>query len=73
MQCNIDAKGKAARLKGGIGVLIMSIIVTALAFFIEISWLIYPAIILAFAGLFMIFEARKGWCALRALGFKTPL
>jgi len=26
-----------------------------------------------FAGLFQIFEARKGWCALRAMGIKTPV
>lgn len=24
-------------------------------------------------GAFQIFEARAGWCALRAMGFKTPL
>lgn len=25
------------------------------------------------AGAFGVFEARKGWCAVRALGFKTPV
>lgn len=28
---------------------------------------------LALAGLFMLFEARRSWCALRACGIKTPL
>ena len=26
-----------------------------------------------FGGAFAIFEARKGWCIVRAIGFKTPL
>ncbi|HET9929795.1 MAG TPA: hypothetical protein VFQ35_03875 [Polyangiaceae bacterium] len=25
------------------------------------------------SGAFAIFEARKGWCAVRALGIKTPV
>ena len=26
-----------------------------------------------FGGAFAIFEARKGWCIVRAIGIKTPL
>ena len=29
--------------------------------------------ILILAGLFQLFESRKGWCAIRAMGFKTPI
>ena len=26
----------------------------------------------AFGGAFMLFEARAGWCVVRAMGFRTP-
>lgn len=29
--------------------------------------------ILAAIGLFCLYEARKSWCAIRALGIKTPI
>jgi hypothetical protein len=29
--------------------------------------------LLVAGGLFAWFEARRGWCAVRALGFKTPV
>jgi Protein of unknown function (DUF2892) len=31
------------------------------------------AVALAGSGLFMLFEAFKGWCVARACGLKTPL
>ena len=75
MQCNIDAKGKAARLKMGILSLIGSLILTGLiirgVFEGEIWWLMAGGS--AFGGAFAIFEARAGWCIIRAMGFKTPL
>ncbi|MBT6728200.1 MAG: hypothetical protein HOA75_15830 [Deltaproteobacteria bacterium] len=33
----------------------------------------YPIAAIAFGGAFAIFEARAGWCVIRAMGFKTPL
>ena len=75
-ECNIDARGKAVRLLGGIitvaaaivlGVLIQfSIIPTS-----QVSWLAVAG--LMFGGLFAIYEGRTGWCVVRAMGFKTPL
>jgi hypothetical protein len=32
-----------------------------------------PAVALAGSGIFMLFEALKGWCVARACGLKTPL
>jgi hypothetical protein len=32
-----------------------------------------PAVALAGSGVFMLFEAFKGWCVARACGLKTPL
>ena len=75
MQCNIDARGKAARLKAGILALIGSLILTGLivggVFEGTIWWLMAGGS--AFGGAFAIFEARAGWCVIRAMGFKTPL
>jgi len=75
-QCNIDAKGKAVRLIGGILTVVASIIIAGLIEFSvipsgQISWL--TVIAMMFGGLFAIYEGRTGWCVVRAMGFKTPL
>ena len=73
--CNIDAAGKAARLRTGImavtggaflGVGILTGIVTGP------FWWLATAGALA-GGAFSIFEARAGWCVVRAIGIRTPL
>ena len=75
MQCNIDAKGKAARLKLGIlamiGALCLTLITAAGVVEGSIWWLMAGGT--AFGGAFAIFEARAGWCIIRAMGIKTPL
>lgn len=75
MQCNIDAKGKAARLKLGIlamiGALCLTLITAAGIVEGSIWWLMAGGT--AFGGAFAIFEARAGWCIVRAMGIKTPL
>lgn len=74
MQCNIDAKGKAVRLMAGAAVEAFGLFAGALWFFgVAPDWSVYPAIGAAIGGLFMIFEGLSGWCAIRAMGFKTPL
>lgn len=72
LACNIDARGKALRLRLGIGLVLVG--VASLALWAvpnggALAWLV--ALGLLVSGAFSIFEARKGWCALRALGFKT--
>jgi hypothetical protein len=61
---NIDNRGRAAR--GGI----------ALVFLLGGGCLISVANVLAtifiLVGLFCAFEAWRGWCAIRACGFKLP-
>ncbi len=32
-----------------------------------------PAVLLLGSGIFMLFEAVRGWCVARACGLKTPL
>ena len=68
MQCNIDARGKAYRLKMGIASLLLAAVIGTLIFFdvLESStwWYILSAV--TFGGAFTIFEARAGWCIVRA-------
>jgi hypothetical protein len=74
LSCNIDAKGKAVRLIYGVILLAGGI---ALGLFwargseSPFRWIVSMA--LGAAGAFAIFESRKGWCALRAMGFKTSI
>jgi hypothetical protein len=74
MQRNIDARGRAFRRNSGI-----ACCVTGLAAVVRATWSYYrvPLLIvgsiLILAGLFQLYEARKGWSAIRAMGFKTPI
>jgi hypothetical protein len=74
LQCNIDSKGRAARLVYGVVVLLGGI--AAAVFWARTAgsvWAWVVAASLVAAGAFAIFEARAGWCVVRAMGFKTPI
>ena len=74
MQCNIDQKGRTARFISGVVTIAAALIVTGLCYFGRLSPAFYwLAAVLVPLGAFQIFEARKGWCAMRAMGFKTPM
>ena len=74
VQCNIDSRGKAARL-------IYGIVVVAIGLGLLLFWALRGGGILGWVisvacvamGAFSIFEARAGWCVIRAMGFKTPM
>lgn len=74
LQCNIDSKGKLARLIYGIVFVLAGIV---LAYFWAVPsgslfrWIVSVGLILS--GGFAIFEAYTGWCIVRAMGFKTPM
>jgi len=74
LACNIDAKGKAVRLRYGIALTLIGG-VCALAWAVPsggpVAWLVTGGLVAG--GAFAIFEARAGWCAIRALGIKTPV
>ncbi len=74
MTCNIDAKGRAIRRTAGVLCCVLGIILLALALAAHgYRWLfIGIGLTLLAAGLFQLYESRKGWCALRAMGMKTP-
>lgn len=72
LTCNIDAKGKAARLIYGIALSILGLVLIWFWARPAGSWYAWACSLLALAGGgFAIFEARAGWCVVRALGFKT--
>ena len=75
MQCNIGEKGRAVRMKGGIATILGAIFVSILTLTGTLSDAIgwFAAISMFFGGAFAVFEARKGWCIIRAMGIKTPL
>lgn len=74
-ECNIDARGKTLRFIGGIFALLGG----AVGYYIlEGDYLPIPetlgqlgVVAAVIGGAFSIFEARAGWCIVRALGFKT--
>ncbi len=70
--CNIDQKGRSARLRAGI---VAGVLGAASAVFWAMpsgGWLEWGVSGLLIAmGLFCVFEAAMGWCVCRAMGFKT--
>ena len=78
-ECNIDARGKAVRLKLGIRGVVVGLVLTTVFYIAEINYGINLAIIwliplgITGGGAFAIIEAWTGWCAVRALGFRTPV
>lgn len=73
MECNIDAAGKKLRFIYGLIMLAAAAVVAVLAGLSVLTgwWPWAVALALALMGGFGVFEARAGWCAVRAMGFKT--
>ena len=74
-ECNIDARGQAARLVGGRGAggfgLVLAVFTLLGGLPTNLGWIAAGGSM--FGGAFAIFEARTAWCVVRALGFKTRL
>ena len=73
LRCNIDAKGRLVRLIYGVAlVLIGAVLFLAWARRDggAVAWAV--SVVAVLGGAFAIFESRKGWCAVRAMGIKTP-
>ena len=62
---NIDNKGRLMR-----GLLALALLAGAVFGFTLSVWL---GLVLFASGLFVAFEALRGWCALRACGIRTKL
>ena len=74
LTCNIDARGKAARLRIGIGGLAIGVVLL-LAWALPSGelwpWIVTSGVLVGAA--FSVFEARAGWCVVRAMGFRTRI
>jgi uncharacterized membrane protein HdeD (DUF308 family) len=73
MQCNIDQRGRRVRLVYGILNLVLGVVLALAAAMGQSPWLWLFAAVLLAGGAFAIYESRKGWCVVRAMGFKTPV
>ena len=62
---NISNTGRLVRGLGALALLLGA----GIGFFVSI-WL---GVVLAVSGVFVLFEALRGWCLLRACGLKTRL
>lgn len=69
--CNIDQSGRRVRLVAGIVVDTFGtgLIIAGLIYSMKV--LVMLGVIASLSGTFMIVEGAIGWCALRAMGFKT--
>jgi hypothetical protein len=70
--CNIDARGKRVRLALGLLLLVLGLVLCvswARPVGGALAWGVTAACLLGAA--FLGYEARTGWCALRAMGIKT--
>ena len=73
-QCNIDAKGKAVRLVYGIVLVVVGVVLIFAWARPSGGWVAWTVtFLILLSGGFAIYEARAGWCVMRAMGFKTPL
>lgn len=73
MQCNIDERGARLRRVWGIVGLLAAAGGAGAAWWLADGWLWLAAGVCAGMGGFALFEARKKWCAIRAMGMKTPV
>ncbi|MBI1742328.1 DUF2892 domain-containing protein [Candidatus Acetothermia bacterium] len=72
MTCNIDRRGRWARGIPGVLLIIGALIWHWVASDAGI-WMNLLHLLIGLVGAFMIFQALAGWCAIRAMGFRTPL
>ena len=74
LQCNIDSRGKVARLVWGL-LLIAAGAAAAATWALPAGawWAWVVCALLVAGGAFAVFEARAGWCVVRAMGWKTPI
>tara|TARA_B100001564_G_C20597805_1_gene651120 strand:- start:450 stop:683 length:234 start_codon:yes stop_codon:yes gene_type:complete len=73
--CNIDAKGRLVRFFTGILAILGGFTIAILIVKGILSSETYGIIVAGsiVGGAFAMWEAREGWCVVRALGIKTPL
>ncbi len=73
MQCNIDRRGRAARILTGAAVEAAGLGLLTWWYFQGPAWTPWVGMGCVVGGNFAMIEGALGWCAIRAMGFRTPL
>jgi hypothetical protein len=73
MQCNIDERGARVRRLWGATNLVIAVLAALLAAWSGLWWVWIIAAVALMAGVLGMFEAKKKWCVMRAMGVKTPM
>lgn len=75
MRCNIDHRGRRVRLVSGIILVLfgLGLLTSAAGGALGGVWPWAAGGAVLLGGGFQIFEARAGWCTLRAMGFRTKI
>ena len=75
MECNIDARGKALRLFGGLASILGGPCIAGVAYLdiVELPYLWYASAGMLAGGSLGVFEGWSGWCVARAMGIWTPI
>jgi len=70
---NITAAGRWVRAISGLVLIALAALLIGLAWPVSAAARWVAVALLVLLGLFQLFEARKGWCVLRACRIKTPI
>ena len=73
LACNIDRRGQKARVVGGVMVDLAGVGLVVIGVLTGSQGALTGGVLLCVTGSFMVFEGARGWCALRAMGIKTPM
>lgn len=75
IECNIDARGKALRLFGGLASIVGGLCIAGVAYLdiVELPYLWYASAGMLVGGSLGVFEGWSGWCVARAMGIWTPI
>lgn len=73
VQINIDRRGRLVRATSGCVCLVISMLLVFGLIDVSGRWRWIAVAALTLMGLFQLFEARRGWCVVRACGIRTPL
>jgi len=73
MKSNIERKGRIARAITGLLCIAFGIAVWPMHWPEAVLYRWAISIVAIAAGAFQLFEAKRGWCIVRACGLKTPM
>ena len=75
MECNIDSRGRVVRFITGILAILAGFVLAILVSQGILTSESYMFVIIGsiLGGAFAMWEARAGWCVVRAIGIRTPI